>query len=287
MEGMVWAFSMFLLVVGGTVGSTRRISEGNEALVERLGRYHRKLKPGLNFGIIPLLDEVVSEASIKEQVLDIDPIDSITRDNVRVKVDPAIYWRIMELQQAFYAINDVEEALTMIVSTTLRAEIGRLTLEQTNSARDEVTRALLKSLDEATEPWGVKVTRVEIQDIKPPDSVIQSLERERAAESNRRAVISEAEGRKKAAIQDAEAIAESVKAIAKVLPNQNVQDILKYLVAQKYVEANLQLGQSDNSKIVFMNPREMTESISRLVEPEITSYQQPRPKMERSTGTDA
>jgi regulator of protease activity HflC (stomatin/prohibitin superfamily) len=286
MEGMVWAFSMFLLVVGGTVGSTRRISEGNEALVERLGRYHRKLKPGLNFGIIPLLDEVVSEASIKEQVLDIDPIDSITRDNVRVKVDPAIYWRIMELQQAFYAINDVEEALTMIVSTTLRAEIGRLTLEQTNSARDEVTRALLKSLDEATEPWGVKVTRVEIQDIKPPDSVIQSLERERAAESNRRAVISEAEGRKKAAIQDAEAIAESVKAIAKVLPNQNVQDILKYLVAQKYVEANLQLGQSDNSKIVFMNPREMTESISRLVEPEIT-YQQPRQKMEQSTGTDA
>ena len=269
MNSLVWAFAFFLLVIGGTVGSTKRVTEGNEALVERLGRYNRKLRPGLNFGIIPFLDEVVTEASIKEQVLDIKPMAATTKDNIRVEVDPVIYWRILELQQAFYAIDDVEEAIVSLVSTTLRAEVGQLTLEETNSAREQITRALLNSLDEATEPWGIKVTRVEIQDIKPPETVMLSLERERAAESERRAMILEAEGRKKAAIQDAEAIAESVRAIAQVIPNSNIQDILRYLVAQRYVDANLQLGQSENSKIVFMNPRDLTESISRLVEPEL------------------
>jgi regulator of protease activity HflC (stomatin/prohibitin superfamily) len=156
-----------------------------------------------------------------------------------------------------------------------------MTLQETNSGRNEIIRALLESLDEATEPWGVKITRVEIQDIKPPDSMIRALERERTAESEKKAAIevaegqrqaeiAQAKGRREAAIQEAEAIAASIQRISEVMPpGTNPQDILKYLVAQKYVDANYRLGNSDNSKIVFMNPRDLTESLSELIEPDL------------------
>jgi regulator of protease activity HflC (stomatin/prohibitin superfamily) len=284
-SAFAWVIVFILLVVAATVGSTKLITEGNEALVERLGRYHRKLTPGLNYLIIPFVDRVVVQASVKEQILDINPREDIseatTVDNVRVTVDAVVFWRIFELEKAWYAIEDVEEGIKNLVITTLRSEVGQMTLQETNSGRDRIIRALLEALDEATEPWGVKITRVEIQDIKPPETIINALELERAAESKKRAdvaeaegrrqaAIAEAEGRKQATIREAEAISESVKRIAEVLPpGANPQDILKYLVAQRYVEANYKLGESDNSKIVFMNPRDLTESLSELIEPDI------------------
>lgn len=280
---LAWLFVFILVVIAATVGSTKLITEGNEALVERLGRYHRKLAAGLNFGIIPFIDRVVVQASVKEQILDIKPGEDIseatTEDNVRVTVDAVVFWRIFELEKAWYAIEDVEEGIKNLVITILRSEVGKMTLQQTNSGRDQIIRALLESLDEATEPWGVKITRVEIQDIKPPESMIRALERERTAESERKAAIevaegqrqaeiAQAKGRREAAIQEAEAIAASIKRISEVMPpGANPQDILKYLVAQRYVDANYRLGNSDNSKIVFMNPRDLTESISELIEP--------------------
>lgn len=287
-NSLAWLFAFVLMVIAATVGSTKRITEGNEALVERLGRYHRKLTPGLNFGIIPFVDEVVVVASTKEQILDIQPGEDIseatTVDNVRVTVDAVVFWRIFELEKAHYAIEDVEEGIKNLVITTLRSEVGQMTLQETNSGRDRIIRALLESLDEATEPWGVKITRVEIQDIKPPRSVIESLEKERAAESEKRAAIAIAEGRKQAAIRDAEAISESVRRIADVLPpGSNPQEILRYLVAQKYVDANYRLGESSNSKIVFMNPRDLTESLSELIEPDLRSYP-PAPRRPNSGG---
>jgi regulator of protease activity HflC (stomatin/prohibitin superfamily) len=266
MGSLVWTFAAILTILGATVGSTRRITEGNEALVERLGRYHRKLKPGLNFGIIPFIDDVVVEAPIKERILDIPPSDATTRDNIRVKVDAVIFWKILELQQAYYEIQDIESAISNLVVTTLRSEIGLMELEETNSSRNKIIRALLDSLDEATEPWGVKITRVEIQDIEAPENIKLSLEKERAAISERRSLESRAAGKKQAAIEEAEAIAESVKRIAAALRNNpNSQHILKYLIAQNYVDANRQLGQSNNSKIVFMNPRDLTEGVSELI----------------------
>jgi regulator of protease activity HflC (stomatin/prohibitin superfamily) len=269
MGSLVWTFAAILTILGATVGSTKRITEGNEALVERLGRYHRKLKPGLNFGIIPFIDEVVVEAPIKERVLDIPPSDATTRDNIRVKVDAVIFWKILELQQAYYEIQDIESAITNLVVTTLRSEVGLMDLEETNSSRNKIIRALLESLDEATEPWGVKITRVEIQDILAPESIRTSLEKEREAESDRRAMAARAAGKKQAAIEEADAIAESVQRIAEALRNNpDSQHILKYLVAQNYVDANRQLGQSNNSKIVFMNPRDLTEGVSELIYPE-------------------
>jgi regulator of protease activity HflC (stomatin/prohibitin superfamily) len=269
MGSLVWTFAAILTILGATVGSTKRITEGNEALVERLGRYHRKLKPGLNFGIIPFIDEVVVEAPIKERVLDIPPSDATTRDNIRVKVDAVIFWKILELQQAYYEIQDIESAITNLVVTTLRSEVGLMDLEETNSSRNKIIRALLESLDEATEPWGVKITRVEIQDILAPETIRTSLEKEREAESDRRAMAARAAGKKQAAIEEADAIAESVQRIAEALRNNpDSQHILKYLVAQNYVDANRQLGQSNNSKIVFMNPRDLTEGVSELIYPE-------------------
>jgi regulator of protease activity HflC (stomatin/prohibitin superfamily) len=267
MGSLVWTFAAILTILGATVGSTRRISEGNEALVERLGRYHRKLKPGLNFGIIPFVDEVVTEGSIKERILDIPPNDATTKDNIRVKVDAVIFWKILELQQAYYEIQDIESAISNLVVTTLRSVIGLMDLEETNSSRSKIIRSLAENLDEATEPWGVKITRVEIQDIEAPEAIKVSLEKERSAISERKALESQAAGKRQAAMEEAEAIASSVQRIAEALrENPNSQHILKYLIAQNYVDANLKLGQSNNSKIVFMDPKALTEGVTELIQ---------------------
>jgi regulator of protease activity HflC (stomatin/prohibitin superfamily) len=282
MESLVWGFVFILTILGGTIGSTRRITEGNEALVERLGRYHRKLTPGLNFGIIPFVDDVVIEGTTREQILDIPASEATTKDNVRVEVDTVIFWRILELQQAYYEIENVAEALENLVTTTVRDEVGEMDLEETNSARTRISRALLESLDEVTESWGVKVIRVEIQDIKPPDRIKASLELERAAVSERRAEILKADGVREASLKQASAIADSLKLIKEALPEgANTAEILRYLVAQRYVEANFELSRSDNAKVVFMNPRDLTESMSELISntPEVRrrSDSSPRP----------
>jgi len=289
MNTLIWVFALVLTAVGATVGSVKRINEGEEALVERLGRYHRTLKPGLNFGVLPIVDELVARANTREQTLDIPPTPVITRDSVSLDINAVIFWRIMDLYSAYYEIDDVKVALQNLVVTILRSKIGELDLQKTYSSREEINRALLESLDEATEPWGVKVTRVEIQDIKLPEEMRRALEKERAAQSEKRAAISlaegerdaaiaAAEGARQAAIKNAEAVAESVRRIAEAMPSQaNPQEILRYLVMQRYVEANLQLGESNNSKVIFMNPRDLTQSIAEfIVEPNVPQNP-PRP----------
>ncbi len=285
MSTLVWVFAVVLTVVGATVGSVRRVTEGNEVLVERLGRYHRKLTPGLNFGVFPIIDEVVAELSTKEQRLDIEPSNVITNDSVTLKIDTLIFWLVVDPISAYYKIEDVKDALRDLVITTLRSKIGEMKLQETYSSREDINKALLESLDEATDPWGVKVTRVEIQDIEIPNEELRkSLERERAAESEKKAAIAkaegereasiaEAEGQRQASIKRAEAVAEAVKRIADAMPTQaSPQEILRYLVMQQYVEANLQLGQSDNTKVIFMNPRDITENIDALLRDRIVDY---------------
>ncbi len=266
MSTLVWVFALVLTAVGATVGSVRRIDQGNEALVQRLGRFHRKLEPGLNFWVFPVIDEVVIEADTRERTLDIEPNEVITKDSVTVKIDAVIFWRIMDLEKAYYEIDGVSEALKNLVITTLRSKIGEMDLQRTYASRDEINKALLESLDEATEPWGIKVTRIEIQDIKIPEELRKSLEGERAAESKKRAAIAEAEGERQATIKQADGIAESIKRIADAMPTEtNPQDILRYLVMQRYVDANLKLGESANSKVIFMNPRDISENIDSLI----------------------
>jgi regulator of protease activity HflC (stomatin/prohibitin superfamily) len=298
MNTLIWVFAVVLTVVGATVGSVRRVNQGREALVERLGRYHRKLTPGLNFGVLPILDEVVAEANTREQSLEIDPSPMITRDNVSVDVDAVIFWRIIDLYSAYYEIDDVKDALKNLVVTTLRAKIGEMDLQKTNSSREEINKTLLENLDEATEPWGVKVTRVEIQNIKLPEDLRKSLEKERAAESEKKAAIARAEGEKQAAIaaaegqrqasiEQAKAIAESIKEIADAMPaGARPQEIMRYLVMQRYVDANLKLGESDNSKVIFMNPRDLTENIDSLLRDPYIQVAPPTPAPKPNSGSE-
>ncbi len=259
-----------LLVIGYSVGSVRIINQGTEALVERLGRYHRKLKPGLNF-IVPFLDYIVLKDSVREQILDVEKQAAITKDNVPLDVDAVVYWRILELELTYYAIEDVEQAITELVTTTLRSEIGKMRFETTFSSRDELNRALLSQLDEATEPWGVKVTRVEVQEITPPDEVKRSMQQQQAADIKARAMVTEAQGEKEAAIKRAQATAEAINMLSQALDPDHQKngkippEILNFLLAQSYVEANQKLGQSDNSKVVFMDPKFLSEGLIDLM----------------------
>lgn len=243
-----------LIIIGYTVGSVRVVKEGNEALMERLGRYRGTLKPGLNF-IVPLLDSVVLEDTLREQTLDIEPQTAITKDNVTLIVDAIIYWRILDLEKTYYAIEDVETAIRELVTTSLRSEMGKMELQSTFSSRESINKALLDVLDEATEPWGVKVNRVEVQEIKPPQAVIDSMQMEQAAAIKKKAQILEAEG-----------TVESMRLLATALDKaDNRQEILNFLIAQRYVDSNQKLSESDNSKVIFMNPRDLTEGLVDLM----------------------
>lgn len=259
---------MILVIIGYSVGSTRIITQGNQALVERLGQYKRKLEPGLNF-IIPFVDRIAVEETTRERVLDIAPQPAITKDNVSVEVNAVVYWRVLDLEKAYYEVEDVEDAIGNLVVTTLRSAIGRQELDETYSSRDEINKTLLDELDKATESWGVRVLRVEVQDITLPKSIMESLEKERAAESEKQAAIFKAEGEKQASISRAEGTVQSIEMIAKALQGQsNSREVLQYLVAQRYVDANQKLGESENSKIIFMNPGDLTEAVTDLMQPE-------------------
>jgi regulator of protease activity HflC (stomatin/prohibitin superfamily) len=257
--------ALALVTIGYTIGSVKIINQGNEALVERLGRYHRKLSPGLNF-IVPMLDSIVLEESTRERVLDTDPQEAITRDNVSLQVDAVVYWRILQLERTYYAVEDIEEALKNLVITTLRSEIGQMDLVDTFSSRNKINHELLHQLDDATATWGVKVTRVEVQKITPSGEIMKAMELERAAESKKKAAISEAQGKKQAAIEEAEGTVESIRRLSEAIKSQpNSTQILQYMVAQRYVDANFRLGSSPNSKIVFMDPKALTEAMSELI----------------------
>ncbi len=254
-----------LIVIGYSVGSVRVVKEGNAALIERLGRYRSTLDPGVNF-IVPLLDALVIEDTLREQILDSKPRSATTRDNVNVDVDAVIYWRILDLEKTYYAIEDVEQAIEELVITTLRSEIGKMDLQETFSSRESINKALLDVLDEATEPWGVKVNRVEVQQIEIPPEVEESMRLEQAAAIATRAAITKAEGLKQAAILEAEGNVQSMKLISQAFDGQLSQgDIMKFLIAQRYVDANQKLGESDNSKVVFMDPRALTEGLVDLI----------------------
>ncbi|MBM0743323.1 SPFH/Band 7/PHB domain protein [Phormidium sp. CLA17] len=247
-----------LAIVGYIIGSIKIINQGYEGIVERLGRYQRTLKPGLNF-VVPFLDTVLVD-STREQLLDIEPQSVITKDQVTIIVDAILSWKILNVEKANYTVENVEESLKSLVLTTLRSEIGHMDLREMISSRNKIGQVLLKELDQATATWGVKVIRVEVEKIKLPSTLEKSLENEQAAESERRAAISKADG-----------TVDSIRRIAKALKEDKDQtsEILKYLLAQQYVEANYELGKSNNSKIIFMHPKELSEAVGGLIEMEV------------------
>ncbi|WP_353772029.1 SPFH domain-containing protein, partial [Okeania sp. SIO2G5] len=190
-------------------GSVRIVREGDQALVESLGRYSgRKLNPGLNF-TMPFIDRVVHQQTVRERVLDIPPQKCITRDNVAISVDAVVYWRIMDLEKASYKVENLRDAMVNLVLTQIRAEMGQLELDETFTARSEINEILLRELDIATDPWGVKVTRVELRDIVPSKDVQDSMELQMSAERRERAAILTSEGEREAAVNSARGKADS------------------------------------------------------------------------------
>ncbi len=263
--------AIVLVLIGYALGSAKLINEGNEALVERLGKYHRKLNPGLNF-IIPLLDQIVMEDTKREQILDIKPQNIISKDNISVEIDAIVYWHIQDIRRSYYEIEDLQSALTQLSTTTIREILAQHTLEETNVSRSDIDRAILDALNAITPKWGVEIIRVDIQSITLPESVRKSMEEQRAAEIKSRAAILEAEGERQAAVKKAEGTKRSMEIISEALrTNAESKDILRYLVAQDYINASYRLGESENAKVVFVDPgksADMMDLISETVNQE-------------------
>jgi len=257
---------VILVAIGYSVGSTKIITQGNEALVERLGKYHRKLEPGLNY-IVPFIDRIAVEDTTRERVLDTPKQQAITKDNISVEVDAVVYWKVNDLYAAYYNQEDVEQAIENLVKTTLRSMVGKQELEDTYSAQEDLSQNLLKQLNEESQNWGVKVIRVDIQEIKLPKEILESLAKARAAESQKQAAIFEAEGQKQAAISQAEGMVRSIEMISQALESHsNSRQVMQFLITQRYVEANEKLGESNNSKVVFMDPKNLTEAMTNLMD---------------------
>ncbi len=206
-------FLLVFLVFSGSAlaGTVKIVNEKNEVLIESFGQYKKKLEPGLRF-VVPFIDKAVYKDTIREKVLDIPPQSCITRDNVTITVDAVVYWRIMDMYKAYYKVENLRDAMVNLVLTQIRAEMGKLELDQTFTARTEINEILLRELDIATDPWGVKVTRVELRDIVPSKAVQESMELQMAAERKKRAAILTSEGERDAAVNSAQG-----KASAKVL----------------------------------------------------------------------
>jgi len=281
----------FLVVIGGLILATivagvKIINQGDEALVERLGRFHAKLTPGLHI-IIPYIDNIVFKETIREQVLDIQPQQCITKDNVALEADAVIYWRIVDMRRAYYAVANIRQAMSNLVLTALRAEIGKLELDQTFASRAEINQALLEQLDEATDPWGIKVTRVEVRNIAPSRTVLDSMEQQMAAERRKRAVILNSEGDRQSQINSAEGeaqarvtradaarkeqvlqaqgTAQALKILAETLQDPKAREALQYYLAQNYLEVADRVGASPSSKVFFLDPGSIPAALGSLL----------------------
>ncbi|CDN10701.1 Putative stomatin/prohibitin-family membrane protease subunit YbbK [Richelia intracellularis] len=205
----------FLLLVFTALGgsalatSVKVINQGNGALVERLGSYNKSLNPGVNF-VVPLgIDRIVYRETIREKVLDIPPQKCITRDNVAITVDALVYWRIVNMEKAYYKVENLQSAMENLVLTQIRSEMGKLELDETFTARSQMNEIILRELDISTDSWGVKVTRVELRDIIPSQAVQESMELQMSAERRKRAAILTSEGERESAINTARGKAEA------------------------------------------------------------------------------
>jgi regulator of protease activity HflC (stomatin/prohibitin superfamily) len=208
MDPLLGLPAVFVMAALG-LNSVKITSGGQSRLVERLGKYDRQLQPGLSF-VLPVVEKVVSHESLKERVLDIPPQQCITRDNVAIEVDAVVYWQLLEHARAYYAVDNLQAAMVNLVLTQIRAEMGKLDLDQTFTTRNEVNEVLLKELDQATDPWGVKVTRVELRDIHPSPGVQQAMEQQMTAEREKRAAILRSEGEKESQLNAARGRAEAL-----------------------------------------------------------------------------
>ncbi|BBL81190.1 paraslipin [Rubrobacter xylanophilus] len=206
--GLVVLGILALVVLAFAARSIRIIPQARVGIVQRLGRYHRTAESGLTF-VIPLVDRMLPKTDLREQVVSFQPQAVITNDNVGIQISTVVYYRIVDPRAAEYEVANLRVALEQITQTTLRNVIGNLTLDRTLVSRDEINAKLRTVLDEVTERWGVRITRVEIKEIIPPRDIQQAMEKQMQAERDRRAAILKAEGEKRSAILKAEGEKES------------------------------------------------------------------------------
>lgn len=278
-------FAVIYLFLG-----VKAVPQGMEYTVERFGRYTKTLAPGLHF-IMPVVDRVGAKMNMMETVLDVPSQEVITRDNAMVKVDGVVFFQVLDAAKAAYEVNYLENAILNLTMTNVRTVMGSMDLDELLSQRDVINAKLLTVVDDATTPWGVKVTRIEIKDISPPRDLVDSMARQMKAEREKRAVILEAEGvrqaeilrsegekqgaileaegRKESAMRDAEARerlaeaeAKATHMVSQAISKGDVQAI-NYFVAQKYMDALTAIGAADNQKVIFI-PLEASSVIGAL-----------------------
>ncbi len=207
--GDLFGLIIFVVLGGSALSGVKIVKQGDEVLVETLGKYNgKKLTPGLNY-VIPGFQRVAFQGNVREKVLDIPPQQCITRDNVSITVDAVVYWRILDMERSYYKVENLHAAMVNLVLTQIRGEMGKLELDETFTARSQINEMLLRELDEATDPWGVKVTRVELRDLIPSKAVQESMELQMAAERKKRAAILNSEGEREGAINTAKGKAEA------------------------------------------------------------------------------
>lgn len=284
------AFFFFLLVIIYLGASIKIVRQGYQYTIEYFGRFTSIAKPGFNF-FPAFFYRVGRKVNMMEQVLDIPGQEIITKDNAMISTDGVVFFQVLDAPKAAYEVNDLYNAILNLVTTNLRTVMGSMDLDETLSKRDEINGRLLTVIDDATTPWGIKITRVEIKDIRPPQDIINAMARQMKAEREKRAnildaegaraseilrsegekqgQILQAEGRKEAAFRDAEAREREAEAEAKA--TQMVSDAIaggnaqavNYFIAQDYVKAVEKFATSPNAKTILF-PVEATQLIGTL-----------------------
>ncbi len=268
-----------VLAIVTVFAGVKSVPQGREWTVERFGRYTRTLRPGLNL-IVPFIDRIGAKLSMMESVLDVPQQEVITRDNAMVTADGVIFYQVIDASRAAYEVTNLESAIVNLTMTNIRTVMGSMDLDELLSNRDAINGRLMQVVDDATAPWGVKVTRIEIRDITPPRDLVDSMARQMKAERERRATILEAEGtrqaqilraegmkqaaileaegRREAAFRDAEARerqaeaeARATEMVSSAIASGNMQAI-NYFVAMRYVDALQQMASAPNHKVLLM-----------------------------------
>ncbi len=268
-----FAYAILVLVIALVFMGVKMVPQGFEYTVEYFGRYVKTLRPGLSF-IFPLIQRIGYKVNIKEQVVDIEPQSVITADNANVTVDGVVFYQIFDAARSVYEVNDLRRGILNITMTNLRSVCGSFELDELLSKRDEIGDRILAIVDDATNSWGVKVLRVEIKDIDPPQDLINAMNLQMTAERTKRAQVTEAEGSRQSAIlkaegeksaafllaeareREAEAEAKATQMVSEAVANGDPQ-ALNYFIGLKYVEAMGRFADSNQQKTIFM-PMEMS-----------------------------